>query len=96
MAICEYCERDVDEVAPYPRIVPSFGKNIALICAECRAALVEYGSCFYGSCGRPAHPDHHFDIDLRDSQPPARISACSADHLQELKALMIDFLVEPT
>jgi hypothetical protein len=95
VAICEYCERDVDEVAPYPRSRVSLGETAALICAKCREALVEHGRCFAGFCERPAHPDYYFDIDLRDGEPPARIFACSTDHLQQLKALMIDFLVEP-
>lgn len=41
--------------------------------------------CAHGLCRKGSHPDHHFWIDLRDGLPHIQISACSKDHLEEIR-----------
>ena len=41
--------------------------------------------CDHGLCHKGAHPHHYFLIDLRDGKPFIRVSACTKEHLEELR-----------
>ena len=41
--------------------------------------------CAHGLCTKSHAAEHHFFVDLHDGKPPIKISACTADHLEQLR-----------
>lgn len=41
--------------------------------------------CDHGLCHLHHSAEHHFLVDLHDGKPPIKISACTADHLEQLR-----------
>lgn len=49
--------------------------------------------CDHGLCKNKPHHDHYFLVDLRDGKPPIKISACTPDHLDQLRKGWRKYLV---
>lgn len=49
--------------------------------------------CDHGLCKNKLHPDHYFLVDLRDGKEPIKISACTKEHLEQLRTGWKRYLV---